>query len=85
MVIGIPLEKSPKENRISAIPSTVKEFIKSGYFDSRYKDLFTYYDGMCPIAEKVQSQMMSFKTNYRDIEEAKLQASILKNVIHSIT
>ena len=62
-----------------------KEFIKSGYFDSTYKDLFTYYDGMCPIAEKVQSQMMSFKTNYRDIEEAKLQASILKNVIHSIS
>ena len=31
MVIGIPLEKSPKEYRISAIPSTVKEFIKSGH------------------------------------------------------
>ena len=32
---------------------------------------------MCPIAEKIQKQLMIFKTNYRNLKIAKLQSSIL--------
>ncbi len=37
--------------------------------------------GLAPIAESLQSQIMAFKTNYLDPEEAKLQAEILKKTI----
>ena len=39
---------------------------------------------MCPVAERIQPLIMSFKTNYRNLEEAKKQASILKRLIASI-
>ena len=59
-----------------------KEYFQSGYLNPKKYDEFpNYNDGMCPIAEKVQKQMMSFKTNYRDLEEAKNQALILKKLI----
>jgi hypothetical protein len=35
---------------------------------------------MCPVAERIQPQIMSFKTNYRNLEEAKKQAFILKKI-----
>ena len=62
-----------------------KEFFKSGYLDLKYKNLFNFHDGMCPVAERVQRQMMSFKTNYRNLEEAHRQASILNDLIQSIS
>ena len=40
---------------------------------------------MCPVAERVQKQMMSFKTNYRDLEEAKDQALILNKLVKSLS
>ncbi len=58
-----------------------RQFIESGYFSEDDSDLFDYYDGMCPVAEKVQRQLMQFKTNYRDLEDAKNKASILKELI----
>ena len=39
--------------------------------------------GTCPVAEKIQPRMMQFKTNYRTIEDAKKQISILKSSLDS--
>ena len=39
------------------------------------------YIGKCPVAEKIQPKMMQFKTNYRDMKDAKKQAKILKKTI----
>ena len=36
-----------------------------------------YSDGICPIAEDIQKRLMCFKTNYWDLEKAKLQGEIL--------
>ena len=40
-----------------------------------------YHQGMCPVAEKIQSQMMVFKTNYRSSELAKSKADALRKTI----
>ena len=40
-----------------------------------------YEEGLCPVAEKVQRKIMQFKTNYRDIELAKLKAEALYRTI----
>ena len=43
------------------------------------------YEGSCPIAEEMQPRMMQFKTNYRDLTVAKVQAEILKNTVSFFT
>lgn len=40
--------------------------------------------GLCPVAEDYQKKIMAFKSNYRDISEAKDQAAILKRLIDDI-
>lgn len=40
--------------------------------------------GLCPIAEDLQSRIMQFKTNYRDIDVAKAKADILSDLINDI-
>ena len=40
--------------------------------------------GLCPVAEKLQSEIMAFKTNYLDLDLAAKQALILENLIDSI-
>jgi perosamine synthetase len=40
-----------------------------------------YKAGLCPIAEKLQPKLIQFKTNFGDLEYAKLQAAILKKTI----
>lgn len=40
-----------------------------------------YAEGLCPVAERVQKQIMQMKTNYRDLELAKKKADILYNLI----
>lgn len=40
-----------------------------------------YRDGLCPVAEKVQKQILAFKTNYWDWERAERQAEVLKKTI----
>lgn len=40
-----------------------------------------YEEGLCPVAEKVQKQIMQIKTNYRDLELAKRKADILYQII----
>tara|TARA_B100000780_G_scaffold257910_1_gene207988 strand:+ start:54 stop:1271 length:1218 start_codon:yes stop_codon:yes gene_type:complete len=43
-----------------------------------------FIEGLCPIAEKYQKNIMVFKTNYRDLEEAHKQVKILKILIDEI-
>ncbi len=45
-----------------------------------YKDV-KYEAGLCPVAERVQKQIMQMKTNYRDLELAKQKADILNKLI----
>ena len=42
-------------------------------------------EGLCPIAEKYQKSIMLFKTNHRNLEEAKKDANILKKLINEIS
>ena len=40
-----------------------------------------YQEGLCPVAERVQKQILAFKTNYWDWERAERQAEIIKKTI----
>lgn len=40
-----------------------------------------YEEGLCPVAERVQKQIMQMKTNYRDLDLAKRKAEILYNLL----
>ena len=64
------------------------QFIESGYLPSdsscEYSSSFGWKKGLCPVAEEVQPKIMQFKTNYRNLDDAKNQASILKNLIKSL-
>jgi len=40
--------------------------------------------GLCPIAEQYQTQLMVFKTNYRDLSEARRQCQLLADLIDKI-
>ena len=42
----------------------------------------SYAKGLCPVAEKIQSKMMVFKTNYRDVDLATLKAAALQKTIN---
>ncbi len=42
-------------------------------------NLQTYKNNPCPVAEDLQPRLMQFKTNYWDLEDAKVQAGILHN------
>lgn len=51
-----------------------------------YKKLYSgkmqkYQLGLCPVAEKIQPQILAFKTSYWDWSKAKAQAEILKKTI----
>ena len=41
----------------------------------------SYEKGLCPVAEKIQPTLMQFKTNYRNLEEAKIKAEALRKTI----
>jgi perosamine synthetase len=49
-----------------------------------YKNAFNYEKGLCPVAERVQSKMMQFKTNYRNLDIARRQTEILRKTIKEI-
>ena len=40
--------------------------------------------GLCPIAEKYQTQLVVFKTNYRDLSRARRQCQLLSDLIDKI-
>ena len=44
----------------------------------------TFELGLCPIAEQYQTQLMVFKTNYRDLSEARHQCQLLSDLIDQI-
>ena len=44
----------------------------------------TFELGLCPIAEQYQTQLMVFKTNYRDLSEARRQCQLLADLIDKI-
>ncbi len=46
-------------------------------------ELQAWAPGLCPVAEKVQKQILAFKTNYWDWERALAQADVLKRTIAS--
>jgi perosamine synthetase len=48
-----------------------------------YESIF-YGKGICPIAENIQTKIMQFKTNYRDLNIAKTKANILKKLIKKL-
>ena len=41
-------------------------------------------EGLCPTAEDLQKKLMLFKTNYRNLEQAKHQAELLSTLIDKI-
>ena len=43
-----------------------------------------FQKGLCPIAEDYQTKIMAFKTNYRDLVNAKKQVQILASLIDEI-
>ena len=53
-----------------------KAFLTRTKLLSRYGD-YRYGAGLCPVAEKVQPQLLQFKTNYFDEAESVRQAEIL--------
>lgn len=62
---------------------------KLSYNEPAYQDILQPMEGVwqkydencCPNAEYIQKRMIQLKTNYWDIEEAKVQAEILKKTI----
>ncbi len=55
---------------------------KEKVIEATYKGtLQEWRPGLCPVAEKVQQQILAFKTNYWDWERAEQQAEILKKTI----
>jgi perosamine synthetase len=48
-----------------------------------YKDV-KYAAGLCPVAERVQKQLMQFKTNYRDVSLAEKKAEALYRTIRKL-
>ena len=42
------------------------------------------YNGKCPVAEYLQPRIIQFKTNYRTIEEADRNISILKKTLTQV-
>jgi len=63
-----------------------KRFLNSYYPDCDVfsDDRFDFEARRCEVAESIQPKMMQFKTNYRNLEEAKRQASILRDVVKKI-
>tara|TARA_Y200000002_G_scaffold366333_1_gene357195 strand:- start:2114 stop:3322 length:1209 start_codon:yes stop_codon:yes gene_type:complete len=49
------------------------------------KNKLSYVRGCCPVAERIQPQLLQFKTNYWDIDLAYRQASILYQTLKELT
>ncbi len=58
----------------------ISERVFAKRLPSVYENI-SYEEGLCPVAERVQKQIMQMKTNYRDLELAKQKAEILKKLI----
>jgi perosamine synthetase len=67
-------------------PIMINQPFKQGYLPASklYENAFQYAKGECPVAEKLQPEMMQFKTNYRSLEKAKVQAQLLNKLVRKI-
>lgn len=55
---------------------------KEKIIEATYKgELQQWAPGLCPVAEKIQQQILAFKTNYWDWDRALKQAEVLKQTI----
>ena len=66
---------------------SIKTFMeKTGCFNCRKISTGCYCTkkGFLPIAEKIQKQIMQFKTNYRNLREARKNAKILNEILKKI-
>jgi perosamine synthetase len=62
--------------------------IKNMAFAKRYPEIYgnlKYNKGLCPVAEEVQQKLMQFKTNYRDVELAKVKAEALRKTCEKLS
>ena len=48
------------------------------------RNRFVYDRGLCPVAESIQPKLMQFKTNYRNLEVARLKAEALRKTIDKV-
>lgn len=55
-----------------------KEFLRR---NSLLNEGVSYEDGICPVAEALQPRLLQFKTNYYDLEVAKVKAEALVKTI----
>lgn len=58
----------------------ISERVFARRLPSVYEDV-EYEEGLCPVAERIQKQIMQMKTNYRNIELAKRKAEVLYELI----
>lgn len=59
--------------------------MQNGNFKKRNPELYkniNYEKGLCPVAEELQTRMMVFKTNYRNLDLARYKAYCLKKTIN---
>ena len=58
---------------MSSFGTVKKLYEKNGCYNCKIDNLkmFLYKKNFLPVAEKIQKQIMQFKTNYRDMREAK--------------
>ncbi len=61
----------------------VSPYLEDALYGKKYGNIVCK-EGLCPIAEDLQKKIMLFKTNYRNLDEAKRQAEILSNLIDKI-
>lgn len=62
----------------------LEPMIAERQFAKRLPEIYrevSYEEGLCPVAEKVQKKIMQFKTNYRNVELAKVKADALYRTI----
>ena len=67
-------------------PSIKSHLNKIGCRKCKWKKnkCFCTVKGYLPIAERIQKQIIQFKTNYRNLNEAKKKANILKRLIRNL-
>jgi len=44
-----------------------------------------YREGLCPVAEKLQKNLIQLKTNFEDLAYAKLQGDVLRRTIKKLS
>ena len=68
-------------------PAIINHMKKVGCYNCKKtlsKKCYCTKKGFLPVAEKIQKQIMQFKTNYRNLDEAKKDANTLKNIINKM-